>query len=130
MACAVVLLVTFGFGVPLADASRAPTRSERAAIKRVALKACEAGPVECRFKKARVSTRNARYAWADVVGEGFSGALLRRANTHTRHFRVVGTQGGGIGSCEYWRDLAPRAVLRDLRISGLTDDSGTTDNCG
>ena len=126
------LTVAFGFAVPIADASRAPTTRERAAITRVAVKTCKAaaGPGGCRFVKARVSTRNARYAWADVVGEGFSGTLLKRANTRTRRFKVVGTQGGGMGECTYWRDRAPRAVLKDLRITGLKDSSGAVGSCG
>ena len=126
----VTAMVMFGALVPVADASRAPTSKERAAIKRLALKACEGSPNPCRFHKARVSTKNARYAWADVTGEGFSGALLKRANTRTRRFKVVGTQGGGIGECAYWRDLAPRAVLKDLHVSGLEDSSGAVGGCG
>jgi hypothetical protein len=65
-----------------------------------------------------------------VVGEGFSGVLLKRPTGHSRRFKVVGTQGGGIGECSYWRVRAPRGVLRDLHISGLVDDSGTVRNCG
>jgi curli biogenesis system outer membrane secretion channel CsgG len=126
----VMAMVMLGALVPFADASRAPTSKERAAIKRLALKACEGGPGPCRFHKARVSTKNARYAWADVSGEGFSGALLKRANTRTRRFKVVGTQGGGIGECSYWRARAPRAVLKDLRVYGLKDSSGATGSCG
>jgi hypothetical protein len=121
----------FGALVPSADASRAPTTRERAAIKRVAVKACDrAAPAPCRFHKARVSTKNTRYAWADVTGEGFSGTLLKRANTRTRRFKVVGIQGGGIGDCAQWRKLAPRAVLKDLRVFGLKGSSGATGICG
>ena len=111
-------------------ADRAPTKAERAAIKRVSLAHCDA-PGGCRFKKARVSTRSARYAWADILGEGFSGMLLKRSNADSRRFRVVGIQGGGIGACSYWRARAPRSVLRDLDVKGLTDVSaGTTGSCG
>lgn len=114
-----------------ADASRRATKAETRAIKRAALRACSGPPGEpCRFRGARVSTRNARYAWADVVTEGFSGALLRRPTRRSRRFRVIGTQGGGIGDCREWRKLAPRSVLRDLRISGIVDDSGETGSCG
>ncbi len=121
----------FGALVPSADASRAPTTRERAAIKRVAVKACDrSAPAPCRFHKARVSTKNTRYAWADVTGEGFSGTLLKRANTRTRRFKVVGIQGGGIGDCAQWRKLAPRAVLKDLRVFGLKGSSGATGICG
>jgi hypothetical protein len=113
-----------------ATADRAATKAERAAIKRVALAHCDA-PGGCRFKKARVSTRSARYAWADIIGEGFSGMLLKRPTTRSRRFKVVGIQGGGIGACSYWRKRAPRSVLGDLDVVGLTDISaGTTGSCG
>jgi len=111
-----------------AAADRRPSKTESRAIKRVALKKC--GSPECTFRRARVSTKNARFAWADVTDEGFSGVLLKRPTTHSRRFRVVGTQGGGIGSCDYWRARAPASVLRDLHIAGVVDDSGTTRNCG
>jgi curli biogenesis system outer membrane secretion channel CsgG len=127
----VLVVAMFGALAPFADASRAPTSKERAAIKRIALKKCNAAaPEPCRFHKARVSTKNARYAWADVTGEGFSAVLLKRANTGTRRFKVAGTQGGGIGECTYWRSKAPRAVLKDLRVSGLKDSSGNVGSCG
>jgi hypothetical protein len=115
----------------VAAADRRPTKVEKSAIKRVALKLCSAAvPGECEFRRARVSTRNARFAWADVVEEGLSGALLKRPTRHSRRFKVIGVQGGGIGECSYWRARAPRAVLRDLRISGLVDDTGAARNCG
>jgi hypothetical protein len=120
----------FALVAPTALADRSPTRSERAAIKRVALAHCDA-PGGCTFRKARVSTRSARYAWAHVFGEGFSGMLLKRPSAHSRRFKVVGIQGGGIGACSYWRARAPRSVLRDLDVVGLTDISaGTTGSCG
>lgn len=113
-----------------ADASRRPTTAEASAIKRIALRACEA-PGGCRFHGARVSTRDARFAWADVTGEGFSGVLLKRKTTQTRRFRVAGIQGGGIELCSVWRKRAPRAVLRDLRVSGLLDEqTGRSGRCG
>ena len=112
-----------------AAADRAPSKAERGAIERVAMEACRA-PGGCEFRRARVSTRNARYAWADVVGEGFSGALLKRPSKRSHRFHVIGTQGGGIGACSYWRRRAPRGVLRDLHISGVVDASGTVRNCG
>jgi curli biogenesis system outer membrane secretion channel CsgG len=126
-----VALLAFAAVVPPAGADRRPTKAERTAIKRVALKACEgASPDTCDFSGARISTRNARFAWANVVGEGYSGALLKRPTRRSRRFRVVGEQGGGIGECSYWRARAPRPVLRDLRISGLVGDGGDVRNCG
>jgi hypothetical protein len=117
------------FIVPSAAADRRPTKREASAIKRVALKACRPAP-GCDFRRARVSTPNARFAWASVVGEGFSGALLKRPTKRSRRFRVVGTQGGGIATCAYWRARAPRRVLRDLHVRGLVDDSGAAVSCG
>jgi curli biogenesis system outer membrane secretion channel CsgG len=124
----IVLLALLAFAavVAPAGADRRPTKTERSAIKRTALKACEgAGPNDCRFIGARVSTANARFAWANVVGEGYSGALLKRPTKSSRRFRVVGSQGGGIGECSYWRAHAPRRVLRDLKISGLVNATDT-----
>jgi hypothetical protein len=113
-----------------AIADRSATKAERAAIKRVTMKRCGA-PDGCTFRKARISTRNARYAWAEIIGEGVSGMLLKRPSSRSRHFKVVGFQGGGIGECRYWRKRAPRSVLRDLDIDGLVDvASGTESSCG
>jgi hypothetical protein len=113
-----------------ASADRVATKAERAAIKRVTMKRCHA-PDGCTLRKARISTRSARYAWADVIGEGVSGMLLKRPTSRSRRFEVVGFQGGGIGECTYWRKRAPRSVLRDLDIHGLVDVSaGTAGSCG
>jgi hypothetical protein len=129
-ACAALLAIgaAVGFAAAPAAADRAPSKAERAAIEAVALDACRAS--DCEFRRARVSTSNARFAWADVIGEGFSGVLLKRPTKRSHRFRVIGTQGGGISECSYWRRRAPRAVLRDLRISGLVDDAGTVRSCG
>ena len=117
--------------LPAAAADRTPTKAERRAIERKALKVCRAAaPGECELRRARVSTRNERFAWADVVGEGFSGVLLKRATARAHRFRVAGTQGGGIGSCAYWRARAPAGVLRDLRVQGLVEATGAVRNCG
>jgi hypothetical protein len=134
-----IALALLAAGIVLASAmpatarDRPPSKSERAAIKRVAMKVCGGATSPsnpCRFHGARVSTRNARFVWANVTGEGFSGALLKRPAPGSRRFKVIGTQGGGIGECSYWRSRAPAAVLRDLRISGVVDDSGDVRNCG
>lgn len=131
VATVVTGLALIAGSVASAEAARAPSSGEKIAIQRVAMEACAAGPGNCRFVKARVSTRNARFAWATVVGEGFSGVLLKRPTTGSRRFHVIGWQGGGISECAYWRERAPRSVLRDLRISGLVDaSSGAVRNCG
>jgi hypothetical protein len=112
-----------------AVADRKPSKAEKSAIKAVSLEACGSPPGGCEFHGARISTANARFAWGDVTGEGFSGVLVKRPTKRSRRFRVVGMQGGGIGECSYWRARAPRAVLRDLRISGLVA-SGDVRRCG
>jgi hypothetical protein len=129
VAC-VALGASVALAAPSALADRAPTKSERAAIKRVAVKRCAAPPINCTFKRARVSTRNARYAWATVIGEGVSGVLVKRRTKHARRFKTIGVQGGGIQTCAYWRRRAPRRVLRDLHIRGLFEDTGETRSCG
>jgi hypothetical protein len=124
-------VVTLGTATSPAAADRAPSRSEASAIKRVALKACPPPAVsDCVFRKARISTRDARFAWADVIGEGLSGVLVKRPSARSRRFRIVGTQGGGISSCSYWRARAPKRVLRDLHVKGLIDDAGAVRSCG
>jgi hypothetical protein len=113
-----------------ASADRVATKAERAAIKRVTMKRCHA-PDGCTLRKVRISTRSGRYAWADIIGEGVSGMLLKRPTSRSHRFEVVGFQGGGIGECTYWRKRAPRSVLRDLDIHGLVDVSaGTEGSCG
>ena len=114
--------------VPAATADRRPTKRERTAIKRVALNEC--GDPSCTFHRARVSTRNARYAWAVVTTEGFSAVLMRRPSKRSRRWRVIGTQGGGIAECSYWERRAPDRVLRDLRVKGLVGSSGEVRTCG
>lgn len=128
---ALAAAVLLGLFAPAAEAARKPTRAEAVAIKRIALRICPTPVGPCRYHGARVSTRNPRFAWANVTGEGFSGALVKRPRTRGTAFRVVGTQGGGIGSCAYWRARAPRPVLRDLRISGLLrSGSSAVGSCG
>jgi hypothetical protein len=114
-----------------ARASRTPSKSESAAIKRVAMKACRSDAGPCRWHGARVSTKSSRYAWADVTNEGFSGVLVRRTSVSPKRFKVVGVQGGGIGECSYWRKRAPRSVLKDLKVYGLLDAAtGESGICG
>jgi hypothetical protein len=131
LATALVVTAACGLAAAPALASRAPSKSESAAIKRVAMKACESPAGPCRWHGARVSTKSSRYAWANVTNEGFSGVLVRRTSVHPKRFKVVGVQGGGIGSCAYWRKRAPRSVLRDLKVFGLLDAStGESGTCG
>lgn len=120
---------TLAVGAPAAGAARAATASENAAIKRVALAACHA-PGGCTWRGATVSTRNPRFAWGRVFGEGVSGVLVRRPSAHSGAFRVLHMQGGGIELCSMWRKHAPRRVLRDLHIKGLTGSLTKTVTCG
>jgi hypothetical protein len=125
---AVAVAGAFAGLAPSAVADRQPTRRERAAIKEAALKAC--GDSSCGFHRARVSTRDVRYAWADVTTEGFSAVLLRRSSKRSERWRSIGTQGGGISTCSYWERRAPGRVLRDLKIQGLVGSSGEVRTCG
>ena len=112
-------MAMFGALVPFADASR----RRRRASERRSRRGAEDVPLPRRVSRRtalRLGRRPAR----------FSATLLKRASTRTRRFKVIGTQGGGIGDCAEWRKLAPRAVLKDLRISGLKDSSGAAGNCG
>jgi hypothetical protein len=122
------LLVALLLAAP-ASADRKPTAAEGTAIERVGVQACARPPGDCAFRGARVSTANERFAWANVIAEGFSGALLKRPSRGSTDFKVVATQGGGIGECRDWRKHAPRRVLKDLRIRGLVK-SGAVRNCG
>lgn len=126
---ALTLLASLVLAAPAA-ADRKATQAERAAIKPVVLDVCDSAAGPCTFHGARVSTANARFAWANATNEGFSGALMKRPTRRSRRWRVVATQGGGIGECSYWRKHAPRAVLRDLRIKGLVGDDYEIRNCG
>ena len=123
------LLAALALAAPAA-ADRKATKAERAAIKPVVLDVCGSSAGECRFHGARVSTADGRFAWANATNEGFSGALVKRPTRRSHRWRVVATQGGGIGECSYWRKHAPRAVLRDLRIKGLAGDDYEVRNCG
>ena len=125
---AVAVAGAFAGLAPSAVADRRPTQRERTAIKEAAPKAC--GDSACRFHRARVSTRDVRYAWADVTTEGFSAVLLRRPSKRSERWRAIGTQGGGISECSYWERRAPRRVLRDLKIEGLVGSSGEVRTCG
>lgn len=122
------LVVSFAVATSPAVAARPATAAEGAAIKRVTVSKCGV-PGGCRWNGARVSTANPRYAWANVFGEGISGMLVRRPSTNGERFRVIATQGGGIGECAEWRTHAPKRVLRDLRIKGLVA-SGNVVTCG
>ena len=131
VALVVAASAVFGTVTASAAADRRATKRETSAIKRVALTACPPPEVsDCTFHRARVSTRDARFAWAGVSGEGLSGLLLKRPSSHSRRFRIVGYQGGGIGSCQYWRTRAPRKVLRDLHVKGLVGSNYEVRTCG
>ncbi|HWK28811.1 MAG TPA: hypothetical protein VNS09_19780 [Solirubrobacter sp.] len=120
MTAALAALAFAGMSAGPAEAARRPTAREAKAIKAAALKACVAPPGErCRWHRARVSTRDSRYAWANVTAEGTSGMLLKRTSGR---FRVLATQGGGVEACKRWLRHAPARVLDDLRVRGLDAD--------
>lgn len=112
-----------------ADASRQPKPAELRAIKRAAMKDCRSHQEPgygCKWAGGvRVSTANSRYAWANVNGPNYDNSgLLRRPTTRSRLWRMIRVVGGGIQPCSYWYAVAPRKVIRDLKIQGFTEGSG------
>lgn len=127
MVILVVALVPLStLSVVVADASRAPTREERKAIKRAAMRNCapqEATGYQCIWRgHVRVSTRDPRYAYARVSGPAYdSSGILRRRHRNSSNWRMVHVVGGGIQSCEQWYRNAPRRVVREFKIRGFTE---------
>lgn len=114
----------------VADASRAPSKKERGAIKRAAMRYCEPqeqSGYECVWKgHIRVSTRNSRFAYARVSGPAYdSSGILKRRTRNSRHWRMVRVVGGGIQPCAYWYSAAPKAVVHEFKIRGFTQGDQT-----
>lgn len=112
-------------------AQRSPTRSESKSLKSYALSWCREhlGAVKstCKYgrqskskdNRTRVSTVSPRYAWADVVGEGLSGLVVRRPKKTGGKWKVIAISGGGVSECTDWTKKMPKSVVRDLRLVGL-----------
>lgn len=122
------------FGLASADSSRAPTKKERKWIRKAAMKDCRQrqGTVVgygCEWRGGiRISTANPRYAWAEVYGPQHDhSGILRRKSPRAKYWRVKQVVGGGIQPCSYWYAKAPRRVVRDLRIEGFRENSGSFD---
>ena len=114
---AALVLTTLAALPAAAAADRSPTKAERRAIERKALKTCRAAaPGECETPQGPRLDRNARFAWADVVGEGFSGVLLKRATGRAHRFRVAGTQGAGTCVLVLARACPGRRPARPARL--------------
>jgi len=114
-------------------AARKPTKREGRAIKRAALRHCrsqESPGLRCRWRgRVSVSTVNPRFAWAAVDGPQYDNSgLLKRSSRRARRWRMVRVVGGGIQPCSYWYAVAPRRVVRDLKIRGYNESSGNFDN--
>jgi hypothetical protein len=75
-----------------------------------------------------VSTVSSQYAYSYVVGERWSGALLRRPSFRSTAWMIVATQGSGINSCSYWLHHAPPQVVFDLELMGA-NTSGYSERC-
>ena len=101
--------------VPAAEAWRPATESERHALKKLGKKDCKKKALPgypCDYRGTYVSTADTRFAWIDVYGDAYSGALAKRS--HGDQFRVVGWRGGGAVPCSAWRRVAPDKVVEDL----------------
>lgn len=108
---------------------RRPTADERRAIKTAALRDCrkqESPRYKCKWGgRVRVSTINRRYAWASVSGPSYDNSgIMRRPSRQSRRWRIIRVVGGGIQPCSYWRKVAPRRVVRDLKVRGFTEGTG------
>jgi len=124
----VILIVQLGVSASSALAERSPTSSEVRSIRAVAMAYCHAfgTPSPCVYGshatwpalRTRVSTVNARYAWADVFTDGLSGELLLRPHPYGGGWRILASGGGGLTSCSAWFRAAPRRVIKDLRLQG------------
>lgn len=114
------------------EAARRPTATERVDIRRAAMAYCNRQQWDsCRWGGGiKVSTVNRRYAWAVAGGDGWdsSGILVRPTRT-SRKWRVLRVQGGSAHLCSYWRAVAPRRVVRDLRITAVKADYSTPVRC-
>ena len=94
-----ILLVSAG----AADASRAPRKAERKAIRVAAMNYCQNHQEDprnpglyCVWKGGiRVSTVSRRYAWAEVGGPHHDSSGILKRVKGTRKWRMVRTMGGG-----------------------------------
>jgi hypothetical protein len=112
-------LVAIAVGAPLADASRAPTKRERADIRRVVEQTCGAGN-DCRDFRSRISSVDARFASASASGESFSpGGVVKRPGRTGGGWRWAIQQSGGPERCSVYRKRVPVRVLREFRIRGV-----------
>jgi hypothetical protein len=128
LAIATVLLASMCLVTATTLAERSPTKSEARSIRAAALAYCHGlgTPSPCSYGshtslpqyRTRVSTVNARYAWADIFTDGLSGALIVRPHPHGAGWRVVVPGGGGLSPCSTWFHAAPHSVVRDLRLGG------------
>ena len=124
-----VLLASLG----TAEASRAPSKTERQAIRVAAMRYCQHHQEDpthpdllCKWEGGiRISTANQHYAWADVAGPQIDGSGILKRVRGTRDWRMVRTYGGGILSCEYWYQVIPRPVVHDLGVEGFTEGDQT-----
>ncbi|MGE3138133.1 MAG: hypothetical protein AB7I08_08650 [Thermoleophilia bacterium] len=107
-----------------ATASRAPTNAERSSLRAAVLGQCNAEDPPCTWKRAVVSTKNARFALAYANSSLTDyNVIYRRASTGTTRWRSRIVLSGGVVSCSRLLRAAPRAVLRDLKVTGLKSNS-------
>jgi hypothetical protein len=126
----------------VADSVATPTEGRRITAK--AMAACDAlqkqlksegdsnALLRCRSPRPpRVSTVDRRYAYSFVVGDQWSGALMRRPSGHSEDWKITATQGSQTDTCSYWTARAPSDVVNDLRLTGvLTVSTGFEGVCG
>lgn len=124
----VALTATLVLTAP-ATASRAPSQSERSSLRATVLSQCNADDPPCTWKRAVISTKNSRFALAYANGSFTDyNVIYRRADPATNRWRSRIVLSGGVVNCARLLRAAPRAVLRDLKITGLK--SGSVGYCG
>lgn len=122
--CAVLALVSLAASQP-AWGARPATQREARRIQRPALSACNAFQRKvpdgepCRvIHHAKVSTVDPRYAFAYVIGEGWSGELVKRTTPRSTRWRIAAISGNGVNSCSYWASRSSIRVVVDLHLLG------------
>lgn len=101
----------------IALAARPAHRGERVAIQRLAYRECQGEP-HCQKSRVTISTVNPRFGDGGAFSDGFGGILAHKS--HGR-WHVRDTFPSGAMPCSRWLRDAPRAVLHDLDIEGLSN---------
>jgi hypothetical protein len=125
--------VALALFVAVARAVRPAHRAERQAIRSVLLRTwrrtCASRPF--RYKGARVSTVDARYAYGEIADNSCNylfGWFLARPQVHGQRWRIVAHFQDSLDACSYFRRHLPEPVIRDFHVQGANSE-GIITNC-